>query len=234
MTTLGRLPAALKTLICDESTKLPLLDGMQECAQLEVISAEGCEALSSLGTPPPSLREIKLRGCGNLRSLRGLKACHQLHTIALPLGVEDMADLQGVPGLTVNIDLLELAPAKAKGELRKLPRALIDSLNSLQPIHLQVKGPISPWHEQTTIDLSAFGELHRLVSLCFGEFDFRCDFKSLTWLVFLEQLEAVRFAPRGGMSFMLGSGVHDSPRKVKTLQALICREVGIALPAHLA
>ncbi len=97
-----------------------------------------------------------------------------------------------------------------------------------------MKGPLNFSHSPITIDLAAIGELRRLVSLSFGEFDFRCDFKSLTWLVFLEQLEAVRFASSGGMSYMLGSGVHDSPRKVKALQALICKEVGIALPAHLA
>lgn len=234
LTSLGQLPASLVRLVCDGSANLARLDGMQACRQLEVISVEACPVLADLGSPPATLREIDARRCASLTSLRGLQGCPQLQVVGIPLSVVDASDLRGLASVTIRMDLNELPKGKTKGELRVLPAALIDAINALPSVRLEPKGPSGSWYGERTIDLTVFQNFKTLESLGFADFDFSCKIEEMTWLVALQGLKSVVFAARGNMSHILDGGVHDSPKKVKTLQLRICKEAQIPPPAHLA
>lgn len=234
LASLGQLPTGLVKLVCDGSKQLPLLDGMQACQSLEVVSAEDCETLSDLGTPPVSLLELHARGCGKLTALRGLQACPRLQVVGLPLSITDASGLKHLATIKINCNLNELRRPAKKGDSLEPPNALIQTLNNLSRVHLDLEGPMGTWHSDHVIDMTTFQKFTSLESLSFSEFDFRCKIEEMTWLVGLEGLQSVIFAPRGNMSHILDGGVYDSPRKVKALQLRICAEAKITPPAHLA
>ncbi len=231
---LGRLPAGLLRLECDGASSLPMLDGMQDCESLEVISVESCTALASLGRPPATLREVHARGARSLTSLQGLQGCPQLQVVGIPLSITDAGALKSVPGLVIRIDLNELGKPAKKGELQVLHASLIEAVNTLPSVKLDVKGSSGSWYGERVIDLTVFRQFRTLETLSFSEFDFHCKIEEMTWLVAIEGLQGVVFAPRGNMSHILDGGVHDSARKVKALQLRICQEAKIKPPAHLA
>lgn len=234
LTSLGQLPASLVKLTCDGSQALTRLDGMQACSKLEIISAEGCTALADLGSPPASLRELHARGCRSLGALRGLEGCSQLQLAAIPLSVTDASALQSLPSIAIGIDLNELPKPQKKDELQVLHASLIDAINALPCVRLLVKGPTGSWYSERKVDLTVFQQFKTLESLSFAEFDFSCKVEEMTWLVGLQGLKSVVFAPRGNMSHTLDGGVHDTAKKVKALQLRICKEAKIHPPSHLA
>lgn len=234
LTSLGQLPAALVKLVCDGSKQLPRLDGMQACQALESVSAENCEALSDLGTPPASLRELHARGCKQLTTVKGLEACPQLQVVGLPVSITDTSGLKDLAPITIRCNFNELGEPAKKGELLEIPKTLIQALNTLDRVHLDLKGPSGSWYSKQTIDMTGFAQFKSLETLSFSDFDFSCKIEEMTWLVGLQGLQSVVFAPRGNMSHILDGGVYDSAKKVKALQLRICTEAKIKPPAHLA
>lgn len=234
LTSLGQLPASLVKLTCDQSHALTRLDGMQACNRLEIISLEDCTSLTDLGTPPASLRELHARGCRSLISLKGLQGCPQLQVVSIPLSITDASALKSLPSISLGIDLNELPKPNKKGELQVLHATLINAVNGLPCVRLLVKGPTGSWYSERKIDLTVFQQFKTLESLSFAEFDFSCKVEEMTWLVSLPGLKSVVFAPRGNMSHTLDGGVHDTAKKVKTLQLRICKEAKIPPPSHLS
>jgi Leucine-rich repeat (LRR) protein len=233
LTSLGLLPAELVKLVCDESSNLSHIDGMQACHQLEVISVQSCPVLKDLGTPPASIREIDARGCMNLTSLKGLEGCPALTQVAISTSMLDMRALKGLPAVTISFDINELGKPTVKGQLVSLPESLIQAINSLPAVRLQIKGPSGSWYGSRHFDLYAFNQFKSVISLNFSEFDFHCKLEELVWLVHMEDLQSLVFYPRGNMSHILDGGVYDSIKKVKALQQNICKEAKIKPPTHL-
>jgi Leucine-rich repeat (LRR) protein len=198
------------------------------------LTLENCEALSDLGTPPASLRELHARGCKQLTAVKGLQSCPQLQVVGLPMSITDASGLKHLAPITINLDFNELGEPAKEGELLEIPKTLIQALNALDRVHLDLKGPSGSWHRKQTIDMTGFAEFKSLESLSFRGFDFRCTIKQMTWLIGLQGLQSVVFAPRGNMSHILDGGVYDSAKKVKALQLRICTEAQIEPPAHLA
>ena len=196
--------------------------------------AEECTALTSIGVLPRSVKELVVRGCPGLKSLRGLGGCPDIDRVAVPITVEDLSDLREVAVVTIDIDLNEIPLGKVKGEVQKLPEALIAALNDLKSLRLSVRGPTNYGYPRPSFDLASFARLKRLESLSFEHFNFYfADLAGLAWLIEFEGLRKVQFAPRGWMAHKLDSGVYDSPNKVRALQRRICKDAGLALPAHL-
>lgn len=234
LTSLGQLPAALVTLTCDGCTALPRLDGMQTSQALSVISVENCEALSDLGTPPASLRELNARGCKQLTAVKGLQGCPQLQVVGLPVSITDVSGLKHLASITIRCNFNELGEPAKKGDLLEIPKTLIQALNTLDRVHLDLKGPSGSWYSKQTIDMTGFAQFKSLENLSFSDFDFSCKIEEMTWLVGLQGLQSVVFAARGNMSHNLDGGVYDSAKKVKSLQLRICQEAKIKPPAYLA
>jgi hypothetical protein len=203
LTSLGQLPATLKSLSLDRSNKVETLDGLEQCTELESISAVGCSSLKSIGTPPSSLKSLSVRGCPNIKSLRGLAGCAAIDRISVPITIEDLSDLEGRSFITVEIDLNELPLETVDGSPRRLPDALIMALNGLQTIRLEI---IGSW--------GVFDRDNRLTRL----FD-------LSNLTLLERVDS--------LSFDTGRQRYDSAFKVKALQRQICEMNGLERPEHL-
>lgn len=233
LTSLGLLPSELVKLVCDESSSLARLDGMQACNKLEVISVQSCPALKDLGTPPASIREIQARGCANLTSLQGLEDCPSLTLVAIPTSMLDMSALKGLQAVTISFDINELGKPKVKGQLVTLPKTLIEAVNTLTAVSLQLKGPSGSWYGSRDFDLNVISQFKSVIGLNFAEFDFHCKLEELGWLVPMENLKSIVFYPRGNMSHILDGGVYDSTSKVKALQQKICKEAKIKPPPHL-
>lgn len=233
LTSLGLLPSELIKLVCDESSNLSRLDGMQSCNKLEVISVQSCLALKDLGTPPVSTREIQARGCLNLTSLTGLEGCPALTLVAIPTTTVDIRALKGLSAVTVSFDIHELGKPKVKDQLITLPQAFIEAINELPAVSLQLKGPSGSWYGSRHFDLNALSRFKHVIGMNFSEFDFHCKPEELVWLVEMENLQNLVFYPRGNMSHILDGGVYDSKNKVKALQLKICKEAKIMPPSHL-
>jgi hypothetical protein len=233
LTSFGLLPSELVKLVCDESSSLSRLDGMQSCNKLEVISVQSCLKLKDLGSPPASIREIDARGCMNLTSLQGLEGCPALTLVAISTSMLDMRALKGLPAVTISFDINELGKPKVKGQLVSLPESLIQAINTLPAVRLQCKGPSGSWYGSRHVDLYAFNQFKSVVSLNFSEFDFHCKLEELAWLVPMENLQSLVFYPRGNMSHILNGGVYDSASKVKALLLKVCKEAKIKPPSHL-
>jgi hypothetical protein len=150
------------------------------------------------------------------------------------MSITDASGLKHLAPITINLDFNELGEPAKEGELLEIPKTLIQALNALDRVHLDLKGPSGSWHRKQTIDMTGFAEFKSLESLSFRGFDFRCTIKQMTWLIGLQGLQSVVFAPRGNMSHILDGGVYDSAKKVKALQLRICTEAQIEPPAHLA
>jgi hypothetical protein len=203
LTSLGQLPATLKSLSLDRSNKVETLDGLEQCTELESISAVGCSSLKSIGTPPSSLKSLSVRGCPNIKSLRGLAGCAAIDRISVPITIEDLSDLEGRSFITVEIDLNELPLETVDGSPRRLPEALIMALNELQTIRLEI---IGSW--------GVFDRDNRLTRL----FD-------LSNLTLLERVDS--------LSFDTGRQRYDSAIKAQALQRQICEMNGLERPEHL-
>lgn len=233
LTSLGLLPSELVKLVCDESSSLIRLDGMQSCNKLEVISVQSCPVLKDLGTPPASTREIQARGCMNLTSLKGLDGCPALTLVAIPTTAVDIRALKGLPTVTISFDINELGKPKVKDQLVTLPQPLIDAINALSAVGLQLKGPSGSWYGSRHFDLNALSLLKSVIGMNFSEFDFHCKLEELAWLIPMENLQSLVFYPRGNMSHILNGGVYDSATKVKALLLKVCKEAKIKTPPHL-
>lgn len=233
LTSLGLLPSELVKLVCDESSSLTRLDGMQSCNKLEVISVQSCQALADLGSPPASIREIDARGCMNLTSLKGLEGCPALTLVAISTSMLDVRALKALPAITISFDINELGKPKVKGQLVSLPESLIKAINTLPVVRLQIKGPSGSWYGSRHFDLHVFNQFKSVISLNFSEFDFHCKLEELAWLVPMENLQSLVFYPRGNMSHILNGGVYDSATKVKALLLKVCKEAKIKTPPHL-
>jgi hypothetical protein len=193
LTSLGLLPSELVKLICDESSNLFKLDGMQACHKLEVISVQSCQALADLGSPPASIREIDARGCMNLTSLKGLEGCPALTLVAISTSMLDMRALKTLPAITISFDINELGKPKVKGQLVSLPESLIKAINTLPAVRLQIKGPSGSWYGSRHFDLHVFNQFKNVISLNFSEFNFHCKLEELAWLVPMENLQSLVF-----------------------------------------
>jgi hypothetical protein len=51
---------------------------------------------TAIGVLPRSVKELVVRGCPGLKSLRGLGACPDIDRVAVPITVEDLSDLREV------------------------------------------------------------------------------------------------------------------------------------------
>lgn len=233
ITSLGSLPAGLINLICDESSGIVRIDGMDACQKLEHLSVKSCPALIELGSPPSSVREIVAQGCTKLTSLKGLENCTQLANLALPTTIVDVSSIKHRNVIQIYLDLFELGNPKVKGQLASLPSALIEAINTLPSVSLKIKGPTGSWHSARSIDLFMFSQFKTVTSINFDEMDFHCTIEELGWLVQLEHLQSLVFYPRGSMSHTLNGGIYDTPRKVKTLQIKICEIAKINPPKYL-
>jgi hypothetical protein len=199
---------------------------------LEVISVENCPALTDLGQPPETVREVQARGCMKLTSLQGLQGCPELTLVAIPTSVVDASALKGLSSVTISFNVNELGKPSVKGQLVTLPAAFIGALNTLQAVKLQLQGPSGSWYGSRTFDLHAFSQLKTVTAMNFDEFDFHCQLEELTWLVAMQGLQSVVFYPRGNMSHSLNGGVYDSAKQVKALQLKACQAAKIKPPAH--
>jgi len=230
----GQLPATLKTLVCDGSESITEFNGIEDCVALEEISALNCKSLIKLGKLPINVKKLLVNSCSQLKSLDGLQSCNFLDFIGIPLSVTDAGALTHLSHVTVDINVLEIMPEKKDGkELSTLPKALIKTLNLLQSMSLQAKGPSGSWYSQSSFDFASFNQFKNLRTLSFAEFDISSKIEGLTWLIPIKNLEGLWFSARGNLSFTLGSSIYDSARKVRALQLKICQEAKIAPPAHL-
>jgi hypothetical protein len=146
ITSLGLLPVGLINLICDESSGIVRIDGMDACQKLEHLSVKSCPALIELGSPPSTVREIVAQGCTKLTSLKGLENCTQLANLALPTTIVDVSSIKHRDAIQIYLDLFELGNPKVKGQLSSLPSALIEAINTLPSVSLKIKGPTGSWH----------------------------------------------------------------------------------------
>ena len=230
----GQLPATLKTLVCDGSESITELNGIEDCLALEEISTLNCKSLIKLGKLPKNVKKLLANSCNQLKSLDGLQSCNFLDFVGIPLSVTDASALTHLSHITVNINVLEIMPEKKDSkELSTLPKALIKTLNLLQSMSLQAKGPSGSWYSQSSFDFASFNQFINLQTLSFAELDIRSKIEGLTWLIPIKNLEGLWFSARGNLSFTLGSSIYDSARKVRALQLKICQEAKIAPPAHL-
>lgn len=230
----GQLPTSLKNLVCDGADSIAELNGIENCQALEEISALNCKALIKLGRLPRNVKKLIANSCSQLKSLDGLESCGSLEFIGIPLSVTDAGALSNLSHITVNINVTEIMPEKKESkELITLPKMLIKTLNTLQSMSLQAKGPSSSWYSQSTFDFASFNQFKNLRTLSFAEFDISSKIEGLSWLIPIEKLEGLWFSSRGNLSYTLGSSIYDSSKKVRALQLKICQEAKIVPPTHL-
>jgi len=214
----------------DMSQTSSLADLGQLPASLKQLTIKGCEALKTLKGIEgcTALAKLNAYQCDQLTSLEGVQHCTQLEELHISMRVTDHAALINLKNTKLHIAL--------PSDVGIFPEEWLASINQLQDseLHLERSSHLYGLSaEKTKFDYSQLSLLQNVKTLNLEKWDFLLNYDEMGWLLEMPNLQSLRFTQRGRMAYRMGSSVYDDINKLRKLQETICTEGGFTRPAFL-
>lgn len=161
--------------------------------------------VSALGCLPQSVEPLlDLRGCNNLKTLKGIEACANLVEIIAGPSIEDCSPLKSLGSAWLHIDFCGSAS-------RELPVDLIKNLNNLSNLKLRLSDAGWPF---------ALGNPELISMLtCIKALDLSlCELPDPSIFLPLSQLEFLKVQPRSEISKKLGGCTFDGRGEIEVMR----------------
>ena len=214
----------------DMSQSSLLTDLGQLPASLKELTIKGCDALKTLKGIEGCVSLIKLNAnqCDQLTSLEGLQHCTQLEELHISVLVTDHAALINHKNTQIHVAL--------SSDVGVFPEEWLASINQLKDSELHLVRSSHLYGlsaEKSKFDYSQLSLLQNVKTLNLEKWDFLLNYDQMVWLLEMPNLQSLRFTQRGRMAYRMGSSVYDDLNKLRKLQETICTEGGFTRPAFL-
>ena len=234
---LGKISALeqLELSNCSALTSLP----SKWQGSLSTLKLTDCDALSSLGRVPGSLKWLRVAGCRSLTVLDGLQDVSELSlslqsrlidSKSKAVYLKDASILAHIPNLKVNFEPSNELYQQPDTRTTVFPQELAKVLASIPALNLSVGNEKSSGFSTSLRDFSALGQISSMKSLDISA----CNYvEDLSWVVMLPELSHLQFWPGCAAAKLAGGSTHASLDHVRKLQAKLCKKFKIEIPPHL-
>jgi Leucine-rich repeat (LRR) protein len=214
----------------DMSQTSSLADLGQLPASLKQLNIKGCEALKTLKGIEgcTALAKLNAYQCDQLNSLEGLQHSTQLEELYISMQVTDHAALINLKNTKLHIEI--------PSNISIFPEEWLASINQLQDSELylhRISHLFGMSAEKSKFDYNQLSLLQNAKSLNFEGWDFLLNYDEMGWVLDMPNLQSLRFTQRGRMAYRMGSSVYDDLKKLRKLQETICTEGSFTRPAFL-
>jgi Leucine-rich repeat (LRR) protein len=214
----------------DMSQTSSLADLGQLPASLKQLNIKGCEALKTLKGIEgcTALAKLNAYQCDQLTSLEGLQHSTQLEELYISMQVTDHAALINLKNTKLHIEI--------PSNISIFPEEWLASINQLQDSELylhRISHLFGMSAEKSKFDYNQLSLLQNAKSLNFEGWDFLLNYDEMGWVLDMPNLQSLRFTQRGRMAYRMGSSVYDDLKKLRKLQETICTEGSFTRPAFL-
>ena len=220
-------------------------------ALLEDLDMSQTSSLADLGQLPASLKQLNMKGCEALKTLKGLEGCtalaklnaYQCDQLTSLEGLQHSTQLEELyisMQITDHAALINLKNTKLHiaipSNISIFPEEWLASINQLQDSELylhRISHLFGMSAEKSKFDYNQLSLLQNAKSLNFEGWDFLLNYDEMGWVLDMPNLQSLRFTQRGRMAYRMGSSVYDDLKKLRKLQETICTEGSFTRPAFL-
>ena len=220
-------------------------------APLEDLDMSQTSSLADLGQLPASLKQLNIKGCKALKTLKGIEGCtalaklnaYQCDQLTSLEGLQHSTQLEELyisMQVTDHAALINLKNTKLHIEIPSnisiFPEEWLASINQLQDSELylnRISHLFGMSAEKSKFDYNQLSLLQNAKSLNFEGWDFLLNYDEMGWVLDMPNLQSLRFTQRGRMAYRMGSSVYDDLKKLRKLQETICTEGSFTRPAFL-